>query len=253
MRSRRPRAGPFGPAALPGAALAAALALAAGSALAGPGEARALWKHAQALPRASPFRERLAAWRSVRAEAALTDPLHVRAAVAEARALRGGGHVPAAQALEAHAAALGPRRDPDRLSRALAAAREWVEEGDDAGARALLGDVLDHAGADAAGLAAGALDVLSRLAHEAGDLAALAAVARRGEALVPGRLGTRLRLLDRWGLLLLARGDVAGARRVAADERRLYAEAERRGGEIADDAAKAWLSLRLPERAADDG
>jgi hypothetical protein len=237
-----------------------ALAALAGPALAGPVEARARWKDAQALPRTATWRERVAAWRAVRVEAPRTDPILARAAAAEARVLRDAGFARAAEALEAHAASLGPRGDPDRLARALAAAREWIDEGADgagaAGARTLLSDVAENADAGSSGLAAAALDLLARLANEAGDLEAVAALVRRAEARVPERLGTRLRLLDRLGVLLVARGDLAGARRVASEQRRLYALAERRGGEIAKDAAKAWLSLRLPqslEEALDDG
>jgi hypothetical protein len=245
------------PCALAALALVAAALPTSGVTLAGPVEARARWKDAQALPRGAPWRERVAAWRAVRREAPRTDSILARAAAAEARVLRERGFAPAAEALEALGASLGTRSDPDRLARALAAAREWIDAGTDgggaAGARHLLDDVVENAGAGAAGLAASALDLLARLAHEGGDLETLTRFVRRAEALVPGRLGTRLRLLDRVGVLLVARGAGAEARRVGSEQRRLYAQAERAGGETAKDAAKAWLSLRLPDLLAEDG
>jgi len=231
------------------AALAGALGslFPAGPAHAGPAEARTRWKEAQALKRA-PWRDRLRAFRAARAEAAPTDSLHARAAAAEARLLRDEGFPGVAAAAEALAASVGPRRDPDRLAQALAAARALDAEADAVGARAWLDDVVENGGGATPWLTAPALDLQSRLAEEARDGPALRRLVRRAEALVPRELGARLRLLDRLGLHLLDAADRAAAGRVLADERRLYAEAERARDDVARDAAKAWLDLRLPSR-----
>src|SRR5262245_16665809 len=100
---------------------------------AGPIEARERWKEAQQ-KKSAPWRERLLAFRAVRREAPAHDPIVARALAGEARAMRDGGHASGAAAAEAHAAVLGPRREPDRLARVMVAARELLDEGDRRGA-----------------------------------------------------------------------------------------------------------------------
>src|SRR5205814_1585305 len=138
----------------------------------GPREARERWKEAQAAGSA-PWRERAALYRAVRVEAGASDPIGVRAAEAEARALREGGHVEGAAAAHALAAGRGAPRDPGRLGRAVTAARERLEDGDLPAATAYLEDVCAHGGASATVPTSAALLLLARTALDAADPAAL--------------------------------------------------------------------------------
>src|SRR5204862_7261831 len=93
------------------AALSTAVGLTAGIAAGGPREARERWRELQAA-HGAPWRERAALCRAVRAEAGETDPICARAAEAEAKALREGGHVEGAAAADALACGRGAPRDP---------------------------------------------------------------------------------------------------------------------------------------------
>lgn len=214
-------------------------------AVAGPREARERWREAQALDGA-PWRERVAAFRAVRREAGATDPYGARALAAEARALREGGRVAVAAAAEAQAATRGPWRDPDRLAHALTAARALGAEEDATGAEAWFVEVVEAGGATTPARTGPALEGLGRLAADRGDEGALAALVERADRLVPDRVDTRLVLRDRLGMRALRRGDRAGAERMLAAQRRLYALARREGGLLDRIASRTWLSLALP-------
>lgn len=229
------------------AAAVAGLAIAATFAHAGPLEARRRWKEAQALD-AAPWRERLAAFRAVRREAAPTDAYAARALLAEARVLREASLVAAAAATEAVAAVTGARRDPDRLGHVLTAARALVAEEDARGARPLLLDVVEAGGAAAPAFTGPALEVLGRLAADRGDDAALARLVRRAADETPDRHDVRLRLLDLVGLRALSRGERDAAERALAEQKRLFAAARREGDASERVAARTWLTLELPKR-----
>jgi hypothetical protein len=59
-------------------------------------------------------------------------------------------------------------------------------------------------------------------------------------------VGDRLAILDLAGIVRWRAGDRSGARRVLEEEKRLYADAARRGDDVAKGAARAWLRLELP-------
>ncbi len=231
-----------------GAVLAAALVagLSSGAAArAGPVEAREAWKRASFL-RGAPWRQRLAALREARREARSTDPLLARVLVAEGDVLRVGGHRGAAGAAEAAAADVGPARDSGRLGRALAAARVLEEDGDVVGALDRLGDVL---GGDAGGVPevlGPALSLRARIAAERDDEATLVDLRRVADDLPWDRVADRLTVVDLAGQVRLRAGDRPAARRALEVEKRLYAEATRRGDDIAKYASRAWLRLALP-------
>jgi hypothetical protein len=243
----RPRVGAVAATAL-GIAAALGLASIAGPAraAAGPLEARRRWKEAQALD-AAPWRERLAAFRAVRREAAPSDDYAARALLAEARVLREAAFVAAAAATEAVAANGGGRRDPDRLGRVLSAARALLAEEDARGARPLLLDVVDAGGASAAAFTGPALELLGRLASDRGDDDALARLVRRAADETPDRFDTRLRLLDLVGMRALRRGARADAEHALKEQKRLFAAARREGDAAERTAGRAWLGLALPK------
>jgi len=211
----------------------------------GPVEARAAWKRAGAL-RAAPWRQRLAALREARREAGETDPLLARVLVAEGSVLRTGRLRGAAVAAEALAADTGPARDPGRLGRALAAARILEEDGDVTGALDRLADVL---GGDAGGVPevlGPALALRARVAAERDDEATLVELRRVADGLPWDRVSDRLTVIDLFGQVRLRAGDRVAAQRALEVEKRLYAEAARRGDDVAKYASRAWLRLALP-------
>jgi hypothetical protein len=227
-----------------GRVLGGLLLLGGAVASAGPREARDRWREAEAA-RDAPWRERVVSYRAVRREAGEGDPMRARALVAEAKVLREADEHAAAQAAEAVAAALGPARDPDRLARALAAARALHSEGDDAGAATDAADVVEHGSASPA-LASASLLLLARIASTARDVDAVDALARRAERDLPGSVVDRLEILDLLGTLALALDDEPRARRALADQKRVFASARRGGDALERSAAKAWLRLSLP-------
>ena len=131
---------------------------------------------------------------------------------------------------------------------ALSAARTLVSDGDGVGATPLLLEVLEAGGSATPWITAPAFEILARLASERGDLEALSSLVRREAHLVPGRYEVRLTTLDLLGLAILGTGDVPGARKVYADQKRLFDEAQRSSDEAARLASKAWLDLGLPKR-----
>ncbi|MBL9085838.1 MAG: hypothetical protein JNM10_01730 [Planctomycetia bacterium] len=215
-------------------------------ATAGPLEARQRWKEAQALD-AAPWRDRLAAFRAVRREAAPTDGYAARALLAEARVLREAAYRAAAAATEAVAANGGGRRDPDRLGHALSAARALVADEDARGARPLLLDVVEAGGSSAPAFTGPALELLGRLASDRGDDDALARLVRRAADETPERWDTRLRLLDLVGLRALRRGARDDAERALKEQKRLFTAARREGEAAERVAGRAWLGLELPK------
>ncbi len=229
------------------ATVAAPLGAPTGIAFAGPAEARTRWKEARALGASAPWRARALAYRAARTEAAETDPMRARAAAAEAKALRDGECPEAATALDALAASLGPARDEDRVGRSLDLGRRLAADEDAVGARPWLEDVVEN-GASSPRNAAMALDLLARFAADERDGAALARLVADAQSIAPREYATRLLLLDRLGLFRLSTGDARAARRLAAEERRLYSESQRKDDIAARAAAKAWLRLQLPAR-----
>jgi hypothetical protein len=219
----------------------------AGPASGGPREARERWKEAQAA-RGGPWRERAALYRAVRIEASDADPIGARAAEAEAKALREGGHVEGAAAASALAAHRGAARDPDRLTRAVGAGRERLEEGDLAAARAYFEDVVAHGGAAAPAPTSSALVLLAHGALAAGDADALRRHAARAADLLPRAFDVRLQIADYVGLERLLAGDEPAARRAWAEERRLYEEGRRAGAESERAVERVWIALELPRR-----
>ena len=228
-----------------GACLVAVAATGPPRVAAGPAEARARWREAEA-SRNAPWPERVAAYRLVRTEAGETDPIRARAAEAEARLLRDADENAGAAAAEWLAASLGAARDPDRLGRALTAARAAYAEGDLVAGGDAAADVVLHGGAAAATPTGAALVLLARASSDAGDPDALAALSRRAEREVPAAVPERLQVLDLLGLLWLARGDVLHARRTLGEQRRVYESARAGGDALERAAAKAWLRLSLP-------
>ena len=220
------------------------VSIAGGRASGGPLEAREQWKVAQGL-RGGPWRERLAALRAAHREVGETDSLYPRILAAEGAALRGAGHVSAANAAEAQAADAGPARDPSRLARALSVARTLDDEGDVVGALERLDDVLDRAGG-AEFVLGPAVALRARIAAERGDGATLLEMVRRAAGLGADRVADRLAVIDLHGMVRWRAGDLAGARKALEDEKRLYADAIRRDDELAKMASRAWLRLELP-------
>jgi hypothetical protein len=216
-------------------------------AAAGPTQARERWKEAQA-QKGAPWRARVAALRAVRSEASDTDSILPRSLAAEADVLRAAGFPSAAAAAEAYAASLGSRRDPDRLARALSAARALLADEDVTGALPLLEEVLEHAGAATPFVTGPAIECMATLRADRDDLRAVEALVRRAGREVPREFKTRLVLLDRLGCLLLDRDDEAGGRRCLAEATRVLDEASRAGGIAARAASRAWLDLRLAKR-----
>jgi hypothetical protein len=225
--------------------------LASAPARAGPVEARARWREAAAVRKTAPWRDRLVAYRSVRTEAGGSDPIGPRALAAEAKILREAGHAHGAAASEAAAAAIGPRRDEDRVHAALEAGRALLADGDLVGARAHLRDVVENGGAATPASTGPALETLARIAREGRDGAGLERLAARARDDVPAAAGVRLAILDLLGLERLDGGDASGARRAHAEQRRVYEDAVRSGGTTGREAAKAWLDLDLPKRLAE--
>ena len=230
--------------------VAVATALAAGllparEARGGPVEAREGWKRASAL-RAAPWRQRLAALREARREAGPNDPLLARVLVAEGGVLRAAGLGGAAAAAESFAADTGPARDPSRLARALAAARDFEEEGDVVAALDRLSDVLGGGAGGAPEVLGPALVLRARIAAERDDEPTLVELRRAADGLPWDRVADRLAVVDLFGQVRLRAGDRPAALRALDAEKRLYAEATRRGDFIARLASRAWLRLLLP-------
>ena len=218
--------------------------------IAGPTEARAAWKVAQSM-RSAPWRQRLAALRVAHREVGATDPLFPRILAAEGAVLRTAGHWFAADALEAQAADTGPAHDSSRLARALSAARVFDAEGDEWAALERLGEVLGGAAGDEFVLGP-ALVLRARIAADHEDGATLADLVRTAATLGADRVGDRLAVIDLAGVVRWRAGDRVGARRALEEEKRLYGDAARRGGDVAKFAARAWLRLELP-RLLDNG
>ncbi len=210
----------------------------------GPVEARRAWKVAQSL-RSAPWRQRLTALRVARREANDTDPLLPRILAAEGSVLRAAGYGPAADASEAQAADTGPARDSSRLARMLSVARGFDAEGDERAALERLADVLAGAAGDEHVLGP-ALVLRARIAAIHEDGATLATLVRTAATLGADRVGDRLIIIDLAGLVRWRAGDRPGARRALEEEKRLYADAVRRGDDVAKYAARAWLRLELP-------
>src|SRR5262245_16969019 len=227
---------------------AAALGAALGGiapARAGPAEARARWKEAEA-SRNAPWNERVVAYRLVRRESGDADPIRGRAAAAEARLLRDGDETAAAAAAEVLAASGGAPRDDDPLGHALAAARAAYGDGDGVAGGDAAADVVLHGGGAAVTPTGAALVLLARAAADADDVAAVASLARRAEREVPNAFVERLQILDVLGLAWLRRGDETRARHTLAEQKRVL-ESARAGGDAAEtSAAKAWRRLALP-------
>lgn len=211
----------------------------------GPTEARSAWKRAMAL-RGAPWRQPLAALREARREAGASDPLLGRVWAAEARVLRGAGQTFAAEASEAAAADVGSARDPERLARALVAARSFDDEGDEVAALERLTEVLRGAGPGDGFVYGPALVLRARMAADVGDEVVLAELVKAAAGLGFERVADRLAVMDFAGVVRFRAGDRAGARRVLEEEKRLYADATRRGGDVAKYASRAWLRLALP-------
>lgn len=215
------------------------------SVAAGPIEAREAWKRAMAL-KSAPWRQPLAALRDARRAVNDTDPLLGRVWAAEGRVLRQAGQSFAADASESAGADAGPARDPARLARALVAARGFDDEGDELAALERLEEVLRGTGPGEGFVYGPALVLRARMAADRGDEAALSAVVRAAGALGWDRVSDRMAVIDFAGTLRFRAGDRAGARRALEEEKRLYAEATRRGDDVAMFASRAWLKLKLP-------
>jgi hypothetical protein len=229
------------------AVIVVAAGFAIGSAVAaraGPIEAREAWKRAQML-RTAPWRQRLAALREARREVGATDPLLPRILMAEGALLRAAGLRGAADALESQAADTGPAHDSARLARALSVARGFDADGDERAALERLGEVLAGAAGDEFVLGP-ALVLRARIAATHDDEATLAELVRTAATLGADRVGDRLAVIDLAGVVCWRAGDRARARRALEEEKRLYADATRRGGDAAKYAARAWMRLALP-------
>jgi predicted transcriptional regulator len=219
---------------------------AAGRANANPVEARRLWEEAKRLE-AHPWPAKLRAYRAVMAEATPSDRTYVKALRAAARVARKAGLSHGAAAFEAWAARTGPKRDPGRLAAALARAKELRAEGDLHAAAPLLEALAETARTPAARVADTALALLAEDAFDRADPETLEALARRME-----RDGAAPHVrLTTWGdvgVLRLAAGDEAGARRALARAERTYREGTASGEKEAVASAKAWLDLALRAR-----
>jgi len=210
---------------------------------AGPLEARAAWERAQAL-RGGPWRARVVALRSVRTETGPSDSLYARALAAEARALRDVRHVHGAAALEARSGALGPQHDPERAVRLLTQARALLSEEDRAAARAPLLAAAEVARNALPWRADEALEVLTRLAAEDRDLAALRLLAARAER-EQARPSTCITLWGALGLQALSAGGRTEAERCLTRSERAFRLAARADPREAARAAAVWLDLPL--------
>ena len=210
---------------------------------AGPLEARALWEAARSVPK-SPWPPRVRALRAVVEAARPTDRLHARALAAIATTVRAAERPHAANAFEARAASLGPRRSRRRIDAELRLAKDLRHELDLASAERHLARIAEDGRHVAPRSAEQALALLAEDAYDRADGSALQRLHLRLEA-TRVRPHVRLEILGWLGLLDLETGDRRRAERRYRAARRVYEEAIRDDEGDAIRCSRLWLDFPL--------